>query len=177
MSAITDRDAFIEENFKLTHWFAQQTKKKWPFVDYDEIHSCACLALVKAVDNFKPRDEGQPFSSFYVVVARNEFLMYQRKPRRRNGRVLSLETPTIPGLTIGDTLQSTFDLEAAVIGNLAADALLHILKSLNSLERNVVALRAEGCTTVEIAKRLGISQSYSSRILTRVHDRLLNVMQ
>ena len=135
--------------------------------------SIGVIGLIKAVDSFKSAS-GTPLGTYAARCIENEILMTLRASRKRRGDV-SLSDPVGSDgegndITYQDILGTDADeLENTVIRRVTAGKVQQVLHRLPARERFVLELRY-GLTDGrqhpqhEIARRLGISRSYVSRV-------------
>ena len=135
--------------------------------------SIGVIGLIKAVDSFKAAS-GTPLGTYAARCIENEILMTLRASRKRRGDV-SLSDPVGSDgegndITYQDILGTDADeLENTVIRRVTAEKVQQVLHRLPARERFVLELRY-GLTDGrqhpqhEIARRLGISRSYVSRV-------------
>ncbi|HBC99830.1 MAG TPA: hypothetical protein DC053_11505 [Lachnoclostridium sp.] len=129
------------------------------------------IGLIKAADTFDI-EKGNRFATYAARVIQNDILMYIRK-NKRYLPIISFET-IIPGtdenpLTIEDTL--SYEDEQLMNLEQAEQTLeLHnIIHSLPDRECKIICLlygigESRSYRQNEVAKRLGLSQSYISRL-------------
>lgn len=139
-------------------------------VTYDDIFSAGYLGLVKAVSTFNPK-KGIKFASYSTTCVYNELGMFIRK------HIRSITT------SLDDTVNEDFDGNTLTIGDLVFDRVDHIerlvdegfrVQILDILDRRLkprqievlkMILENEDATQDDIGRRLGISQSYISRLV------------
>lgn len=123
-------------------------KIKYEFnCDIDETY----LGFMKAVKDY---DETRgKFITFLYNVVKNEILQARRKKQLKT---ISIETPTTEDLTIGETLESDFDIEEMLSNKSTIEALM---KHLTSTEKEIIRMYYyEDMTLNQIAIRLDMSQ-------------------
>lgn len=166
------RDELILHNMRLV---AHVTKKYAAGEeDTQELISIGTIGLIKAVSSFKP-DYGNRFATFAIRCIENEILMYFRNKRKSRGDVSIFEP-------IGTDKEGNQIHLVDVIENDQNDVLEDIsraneLKKLKNGMKQMLSKREyyilvkrfglEGndeLTQRQIAKELGISRSYVSRI-------------
>ena len=137
------------------------------------LRSLGVIGLIKAVDSFKSAS-GTPLGTYAARCIENEILMTLRASRKRRGDV-SLSDPVGSDgegndITYQDILGTDADeLENTAIRRVTAEKVQQVLHRLPARERFVLELRY-GLTDGrqhpqhEIARRLGISRSYVSRV-------------
>ena len=166
------RDELILHNMRLV---AHVTKKYAAGEeDTQELISIGTIGLIKAVSSFKP-DYGNRFATFAVRCIENEILMYFRNKRKSRGDVSIFEP-------IGTDKEGNQIHLVDVIENDQNDVLEDIsraneLKKLKNGMKQMLSKREyyilvkrfgldgnDELTQRQIAKELGISRSYVSRI-------------
>lgn len=166
------RDELILHNMRLV---AHVTKKYAAGEeDTQELISIGTIGLIKAVSSFKP-DYGNRFATFAIRCIENEILMYFRNKRKSRGDVSIFEP-------IGTDKEGNQIHLVDVIENDQNDVLEDIsrandLKKLKNGMKQILSKREyyilvkrfgldgnDELTQRQIAKELGISRSYVSRI-------------
>lgn len=166
------RDELILHNMRLV---AHVTKKYAAGEeDTQELISIGTIRLIKAVSSFKP-DYGNRFATFAIRCIENEILMYFRNKRKSRGDVSIFEP-------IGTDKEGNQIHLVDVIENDQNDVLEDIsraneLKKLKNGMKQMLSKREyyilvkrfgldgnDELTQRQIAKELGISRSYVSRI-------------
>jgi len=166
------KDKLIECNLRLVAHIAKKYSNMG--VDGDDLISIGTIGLIKGVSTFRP-DKGNKLATYIARCVENEILMFFRSMKKNRGEV-SLSEPigvdkegnNISLLDIlctdGDAVVDQVQLKIEV------DQLNAILgETLNEREKMVIEFRyglngRDLLTQREIAKRLGISRSYISRI-------------
>ena len=166
------RDELILHNMRLV---AHVTKKYAAGEeDTQELISIGTIGLIKAVSSFKP-DYGNRFATFAIRCIENEILMYFRNKRKSRGDVSIFEP-------IGTDKEGNQIHLVDVIENDQNDVLEDISRAneLNKLKNGLKRMLSkreyyilvkrfgldgnDELTQRQIAKELGISRSYVSRI-------------
>ena len=146
--------------------------------DKDDLFSIGVEGLIKAVDNYDVK-KGYSFSTFASVCIRNSILMYFRCERKyfndvsinsfvykKDGKEINFDEYFTDGKCFEDEVcdENFFDF---VIG---------IIENLNDLERFVIinhlGLGTERLGQKEISMKLGLSQSYISRLEKKIYTKL-----
>ena len=165
------RKELIAHNLRLVSHIAR--KYSVPGYGQDDLISIGVIGLIKAVNSFKA-ETGAQLGTYAARCIENEILMTLRSSRKRQGDV-SLEEPVGSDaegndITFQDILGTDADaLEETVIRRVTLEKVRRVLRELPPRERVVLELRyglADGRMHPqhEIAKRLGISRSYVSRV-------------
>ena len=173
------RQILIEHNLRLAAHIAR--KYTVPGYDADDLISIGTVGLIKGVGTFKP-GTGTQLSTYCARCIENEILMFLRKNAGRRVEV-SFDEPLNTDydgneLLLSDVLGTEADV---VMRPLEDDVDLCLLASaldtLSPREREIITLRfglggGKEQTQKEVADRLGISQSYISRLEKRIIQRL-----
>lgn len=165
------RQLLIEHNMRLIVHIAR--KYKVPGCTFDDLISIGAVGLIKAVGSYKP-STGASLSTYAARCIENEILMSLRQSRKQQGEV-SLEEPLGAdadgnAVTFSDLLGTPPDLvEKEVRRRVTLQQVRQALPRLPQRERRVLTLRygledGRMHPQHEIAKELGISRSYVSRV-------------
>lgn len=155
-----DQDTYnqvYEKYYKLI-WHIVNKYKQY---DKEELFAEGCVGFVKAVNTYDP--EKSSFTTWLVTIVNNECLMYIRK-QRRHPMMCSLNKEfNVDGNTVvlEDLIKDAFDIEKAVIYKDLVERVERI-----SDNKGIMALHREGLNQRQIAERLGITQSYVSRLIS-----------
>ena len=179
------RDELILHNMRLV---AHVTKKYAAGEeDTQELISIGTIGLIKAVSSFKP-DYGNRFATFAIRCIENEILMYFRNKRKSRGDVSIFEP-------IGTDKEGNQIHLVDVIENDQNDVLEDIsrandLKKLKNGMKQMLSKREyyilvkrfgldgnDELTQRQIAKELGISRSYVSRIEKAALKKLKKILE
>ena len=182
MKLTDEEQVLFNENANFPYYIVSkyytQLKNMPSCVDIEDLFQQANIGLCKAVRGFK-EDKGYKFASFAATVIHNELKMYIRK-FRTDGRtfvVTSLEAP-IAGdtgelLFLQDVLSSDYDLADDVCGKVQTDgAYQKFSKGLTDREKAILQGLMEGRNQYQISQDIGISQSYISRIILRLKEKM-----
>ena len=173
------RQTLIEHNLRLV---AHIVKKYYAAGgDQEDLISIGTIGLIKAVDTYKA-DKGIRLSSYASKCIENEILMHFRSGRK-SAQDVSLNDPIETdkdGNTL--TLMDTMAVDDTIVESLdikfKSEKLYgYIQKALDERERTIICLRygltgAAPLPQREVAKRLGISRSYISRIEKKALEKL-----
>lgn len=169
------RQKLIEHNLRLVVYIAK--KFDGCGIEFEDLISIGSVGLIKAVKTFK-QDKNIKLATYASRCIENELLMQLRKLTKIKGEV-SLEKPLSEDgegnqLVLADIMADEQDEIATSIETSAEkDAIWQILQRLEKREREIMILRfgLEGkdeLTQKEVADKLGISQSYISRIEKKI---------
>lgn len=173
------RDKIIEHNLRLVSHIIRKYYSSYEFPD--ELLSVGSLGLIKAVDTFKPTF-GTRFATYGAKCVQNEILMFFRSKKKRGMEVsindqIDVDKDGNP-LTYLDIISQTESIESDL------DMKVHIEKIrimvdtlLDPREKEIVVLRYglkgfQPRTQREVARHLGISRSYVSRIEKRALEKM-----
>ncbi len=173
------RDTLITHNLRLVVYIARKYESSG--VGLEDLISIGTIGLIKAVRTFCP-DRNIKLATYSSRCIENEILMYLRKNAQKRSEI-SIDEPLNVDwdgneLLLSDILGSDPD---EVHRDLEVQAerqeLLHCVAKLSPREQQIMHLRFGICgqqehTQKEVADRLGISQSYISRLEKRIIRRL-----
>ena len=165
------RKELITHNLRLVSHIAR--KYMVPGYGPDDLISIGVIGLIKAINSYKP-ESGTALGTYAARCIENEILMTLRASKKRRGDV-SLQDPIGTDgegndITFMDVLGTDPDeLEDEVIRRVTLEKVRRVLHELPGRERMVLELRyglTDGVTHPqhEIARMLGISRSYVSRV-------------
>ena len=178
------RGELIEHNLRLVVYIARRFENTG--INLEDLISIGTIGLIKAVETYRP-EKNIKLATYASRCIENEILMYLRKNAARKGEV-SFDEPLNTDwdgneLLLSDILGTEADI---VLQPIEADAdcqmLLSALETLTQREREIITLRyglggRREQTQKEVADRLGISQSYISRLEKRTLLRLHRELQ
>ena len=173
------KQLLIERNLRLVVYIARRFENTG--VNLEDLISIGTIGLIKAIGTYR-RDRNIKLATYASRCIENEILMHIRKIAGQRAEV-SLDEPINMDydgneLLLSDVLGTDEDM---VSGRLEDDVDLCILrqalKELPDREREIVYMRygLGGCkelTQKEVAQKLGISESYISRLEKRIMLRL-----
>lgn len=165
------RAVIIEHNLRLVSHIIK--KYYASYGAQDELLSIGSLGLIKAVDSFKS-ELGTRFATYGAKCVQNEILMFFRSKKKESHEVSVNETIDIDKdgnpltyldiMSVPDTMAEDIEMK----GHIERIRQL-VEEKLDGREREIIVLRYGLCgyqprTQREVAKHLGISRSYVSRI-------------
>lgn len=173
------RDVLVERNLRLVVFIAKRFESTG--IGIEDLISIGTLGLIKAISTFHA-DRGIKLATYASRCIENEILMYIRK-RSGSRCEVSMEEPLNTDwdgneLLLSDVLGTENDLVMRPIeADVDRQLLRQALDRLEPRERHIISLRfgldgAREQTQKEVADRLGISQSYISRLEKRIIARL-----
>ncbi len=173
------RNELIEHNLRLVSHII----KKY-YDNYDEqedLISIGTIGLIKAIDSFNA-DKGARLATYAARCIENELLMHYRS-RKKDANVISVNEPIdtdsegnpltlIDIISTDDTICEDIDLKNKT------KKLYEIIESIEDKRDKQIIIKRYGLyeqkemTQNEIAKEMGISRSYVSRIEKRIISQL-----
>lgn len=173
------RNLLIEHNLRLVAYIARRFENTG--INVEDLISIGTIGLIKAVGTYQP-EKSIKLATYASRCIENEILMHLRKTANQKHE-LSFEEPLNTDwdgneLLLSDVLGTESDLVAQPIEADVDRQLLHqAIGHLGERERTIITLRfgldgREERTQKEVADRLGISQSYISRLEKRIIARL-----
>ena len=178
------RQLLIEHNLRLVVYIAKKFENTG--MNVEDLISIGTIGLSKAINTFKP-DKKIKLATYASRCIENEILMVLRRNSRMRGEI-SIDEPLNVDwdgneLLLSDILSSEQDaVSKGIEEQIDRDLLRRSLEILTPRERSIIDLRfglnTEGkeMTQKEVADRMGISQSYISRLEKRIMKRLQKEM-
>ena len=178
------KSILIEHNLRLVVYIAKKFDNTG--VGVEDLISIGTIGLIKSINTFDP-DKNIKLATYASRCIENEILMYLRKNGAQRTEV-SFDEPLNTDwdgkeLLLSDVLGTDSDvvmrpIEADVDRQLLQTAVSH----LSPRERDIITMRfglggIKELTQKEVADRLGISQSYISRLEKRIILRLRRELQ
>ena len=163
------RAKLIEHNLRLVAHIVKKFESSTN--DVDDLIGIGTVGLIKGIDSFSP-DKNIKLATYIAKCSENEILMHFRSDKK-NSKNVSNET------TILDVLKTENpDYAEEIYKNDNIKLLRKYLNVLTKREREVLTKRygldnTDEITQKEIAKELGISRSYVSRIEKRAITKIL----
>lgn len=166
------RDVLIERNMRLVAHIAK--KYLGPEEDMEDLISIGTIGLIKAVSTFRP-DRAIRLATYAARCIENELLMYFRS-KRKISKDISLYEPIGTDkegnqIMLVDIVESgEAELWERVVLKRDVGQLYALIPRVLSRREQYIICRRYGlyntrpCTQKEIARRIGISRSYVSRI-------------
>ncbi len=173
------RQCLVEHNLRLVVYIARRFENTG--INLEDLISIGTIGLIKAIGTYR-LEKKIKLATYASRCIENEILMYIRKTANQKAEV-SLDEPINMDcdgneLLLSDILGTEEDL---ILRPLEDDVDLRVLRQalweLPEREREIVFLRfgLEGrkeLTQKEVAQKMGISQSYISRLEKRIMQRL-----
>ena len=176
ISTIKDADQFARDNYNLIYHFAKSYLKDKRY-NNDDVISAAQLGFVMAMNGFDP-DKGFQFATYAAMVVGNELNMFVRnyKKTMRFGLMYSLdyEVPPVKGEGEGTALIEIIAApeDKSFDNSVTLELVDKELSKISERDRRVFLKFLDNKNQKDIAKEEGLSQSYVSRIITKVQKTL-----
>lgn len=175
------KNKLIEHNLRLVVFLAKKYENTG--IDLEDLVSIGTIGLIKGVNTYKS-DKNIKLATYASRCIDNEILMFLRKNKRRRGEVSFEDNLSYDAegneLHLEDILGTepdivTKDLEEKTDKKTLYDE----IGKLNGRDKQIMILRyglagVDEMTQKDVAKLLGISQSYISRIEKKVIRKLKN---
>jgi len=173
------KQLLIEHNLRLVVFIARRFENTG--VNLEDLISIGTIGLIKAVGTYR-RDKNIKLATYSSRCIENEILMHIRKISGQKAEI-SLDEPINMDydgneLLLSDILGTDEDVVSSALEDDVDLCLLRqALRELPPREREIVLMRygLEGrreLTQKEVAQKMGISQSYISRLEKRIMQRL-----
>jgi RNA polymerase sporulation-specific sigma factor len=178
------RDCLIVHNLRLVVYIAK--KFETPNASAEDLISIGTIGLIKAVKTFSP-ERNIKLATYASRCIENEILMFLRKSSQLRNEV-SIDEPLNTDwdgneLLLCDILGSEPDtVNNNIETELERRLVLNAVSQLNERECMIMELRfglngKQEHTQKEVADRLGISQSYISRLEKKIIKQLKNELE
>lgn len=169
----------IEHNLRLVVYISHKFENTG--VEQDDLISIGTIGLIKAINSFRS-DKNIKLATYASRCIENEILMYLRRTVRLKSEV-SFDEPLNTDfegneLLLSDILGTDSDtVYDSVENGVEKELLKEALGQLSEREQRIMDMRfglngGEEMTQKDVADRLGISQSYISRLEKKIIERL-----
>ena len=178
------KQRLIEHNLRLVVFISRRFENTG--VNLEDLISIGTIGLIKAISTYR-RDRNIKLATYASRCIENEILMHIRKISGQKAEVSLDEPINLDGdgneMRLSDILGTDED---TVTGQLELDAerklLYEALRGLPEREREIVLMRfglmgRRELTQKEVAGKMGISQSYISRLEKRIMGKLRREME
>ena len=173
------RKLLIEHNLRLVVYIAKRFENTGIYIE--DLVSIGTIGLVKAINTFNPT-KNIKLATYASRCIENEILMYIRKHSSERAEV-SIDEPLNTDwdgneLLLSDILSSDDDrISYEIEQHEERQRVRRAVYNLDSREREIIELRyglngRQELTQKEVADKLGISQSYISRLEKKIIARL-----
>lgn len=173
------RDKIIEHNLRLVSHIIRKYYSSYEYPD--ELLSVGSLGLIKAVDSFKP-GFGTRFATYGAKCVQNEILMFFRSKKKR-GIEISINDQIdvdkdgnpltyLDIISVPESIDNELDMKIHIekIRDLVDTVLLPREKDIIVLRYGLKGYQPK--TQREVARYLGISRSYVSRIEKKALEKM-----
>ena len=173
------RQTLIERNLRLVVYIARRFENTG--INIEDLISIGTIGLIKAINTFRP-EKNIKLATYASRCIENEILMHLRKNAPQRSEV-SFEEPLNTDwdgkeLLLSDVLGTESDIVMRPIEeDVDRQLLSEAVSRLSAREREIIQMRFglhghKELTQKEVADRMGISQSYISRLEKRIIARL-----
>ena len=176
------RKKLIEHNLRLVVYLSKKYENTG--VDLEDLVSIGTIGLIKGVNTYK-LDKNIKLATYASRCIDNEILMFLRKNKRIKSEVSFEDSLSYDSegneLHLEDILGTEEDIVTKNIENKDDIKLLYKeIENLNDRDRKIMILRyglynEKEMTQKDVAKKMGISQSYISRIEKKVIRKLKTI--
>ena len=177
------KEKLIEHNLRLVVFLSKKYENT--NVDLEDLVSIGSIGLIKAINTFRG-NKNIKLATYASRCIDNEILMYLRKNKKIKSEVSIDQALTLDAegneLHLEDIIGTDKDIISKEIeGELDRQVMLKEILSLKPRDREIMILRygllgKNEYTQKEVAEKLGISQSYISRIEKKVIKKLQNIL-
>ena len=174
------KSELVEHNLRLVVYIAK--KFEGSGADGDDLVSVGTIGLIKAINSFKS-DKNIKLATYASRCIENEILMYLRRMSRQKQEV-SFDEPLNTDwegneLLLSDVMGTDADsVYSDIEGGVERELLKASLGKLSAREQRIMKMRFgldgddDGMTQKDVADKLGISQSYISRLEKKIISKL-----
>ena len=178
------KDKLIEHNLRLV---AHIIKKYYSnYSEQDDLISIGSIGLIKGINSFNS-DKGTRLATYAAKCIENEILMYFRSAKKTS-QDISLNEPIESDsdgnpITLMDVMFCEDTISDEIDFKIKSEKLKVFIERLDNKKEKEIIIKRYGLdnrkpmTQREIAKKLGISRSYVSRIEKRVINKLRKMFE
>ena len=181
--SIDAKEKLIEHNLRLVVFLAKKYENT--NVDLEDLVSIGSIGLIKAINTFSS-NKNIKLATYASRCIDNEILMYLRKNKKAKSEVSIDQALTLDSegneLHLEDIIGTDKDIISKEIEEENdKQVMIKEILSLKPRDREIMILRygllgTNEFTQKEVAEKLGISQSYISRIEKKVIKKLKNIL-
>lgn len=177
------RNTLIIHNLRLVVFIAKKFESTK--INLEDLISIGSMGLIKGVQTFKI-EKNIKLATYASRCIENEILMHLRKTQKSRQELSLDEVLSVDGegneMMLSDVLSS---LEPLSLTKMTEEEdlknIYYALNKLNEREREIIILRfgltgKKALTQKEVAEKLGISQSYISRLEKRIIDKMRTII-
>lgn len=175
-------DILVKHNLRLV---AHIVKKYNNAGEADDLISVGSIGLIKGIETFEP-DKGCQLTTYAAKCIENEILMYIRSNKKHRQAVSLFESVGTDkegnDIALMDVIPQPTDTFADIENSIVMEKVKQIMdEHLSGVEYDVIALRYgikdnTAYTQSQVAKKLGISRSYVSRIEKRAIAKIAKII-
>lgn len=177
--SVEAKNILIEKNLRLVAHIVKKYASSCK--DSEDLISIGTIGLIKAVSSYNS-SKNVKLATYAAKCIDNEILMYLRAGKKYNSD-LYLEEPIGNDnegneIVMMDIISgSTEDIEESIYKKQQIEILFNKLDVLDEREKEIIIMRyglfnTDEMTQIEIAKKMGISRSYVSRIEKKALEKL-----
>lgn len=173
------KDKLIEHNLRLVVFLAKKYENTG--IDLEDLVSIGTIGLIKGVETYN-LDKNIKLATYASRCIDNEILMFLRKNKKRRTEISFEDSLSFDAegneLRLEDILGTDEDIVTRDLEKEVEKKLLYEeIDKLNSRDKEIMIMRYglydnKELTQKEVAQKLGISQSYISRIEKKVISKL-----
>ena len=181
---VLSRNKLIEHNMRLVVFIAKRFES--PKVLLEDLISIGSMGLIKGVETFK-LDKNIKLATYASRCIENEILMFLRKVSKQKNEVSLDEALNVDSdgneLLLADVIPTNQVLAIdEAIYNEKERIMYQAVEKLKAREKEIIIMRfglyqTPEYTQKEVAEKLGISQSYISRLEKKIIDKLKTEME
>ena len=175
-------DILVKHNLRLV---AHIVKKYNNAGEADDLISVGSIGLIKGIETFEP-NKGCQLTTYAAKCIENEILMYIRSNKKHRQAVSLYEAVGTDkegnDIALMDVIPQPNDSFVGIENSLVMEKVKEIMdEHLTGVEYDVIALRygmkdSTAYTQSQVAKKLGISRSYVSRIEKRAIAKIAKII-
>ena len=181
--SIDAKEKLIEHNLRLVVFLAKKYENT--NTDLEDLVSIGSIGLIKAINTFRG-NKNIKLATYASRCIDNEILMYLRKNKKTKSEVSIDQALTLDAegneLHLEDIIGTEKNtIEQEIENDYDKQIMIKEILSLKPRDREIMILRygllgTDEFTQKEVAEKLGISQSYISRIDKKVINKLKNIL-
>ncbi len=178
------RTILIEHNLRLVAHVAKKFEGTGEISD--DLISIGTIGLIKAINTYDP-GKGTKLATYAARCIENEILMHLRYLKKQRGEVSLYDPIGVDKegneITLLDVLGTDVDVVTETVENsFEQQRIMEKMEKLSRREKHIIELRyglINGLrkTQREIARRMGISRSYVSRIEKKAIEKLIKELE
>ena len=181
--SIDAKEKLIEHNLRLVVFLAKKYENT--NTDLEDLVSIGSIGLIKAINTFRG-NKNIKLATYASRCIDNEILMYLRKNKKTKSEVSIDQALTLDAegneLHLEDIIGTEKNtIEQEIENDYDKQIMIKEILNLKPRDREIMILRygllgTDEFTQKEVAEKLGISQSYISRIEKKVIKKLKNIL-